>query len=152
MFDRYHTYLLSEVYFQMSTEEGVRNMIMGDFLVRFSSVAMNNMTIEYPSDEERRRRLKDEGYTVGRGSAQGCNCLADSLLQVLMHHKMVRKPLKTASERLWQHEVCVAARKHLCEHSNPSLRLGTFVSDPGEVSGRCPDHICKRKVCLYVCL
>ena len=78
---------------------------------------------EFLSDVERKQHLVVQGYKLGKGSGQGCNCLIDSLLQLLLHHKVVKGPPSTSMPvGRWRSELCEMTRSHLCQHENVALR------------------------------
>lgn len=55
-----------------------------DFVYRFARRCQSNCVYEdFPTDEERKQHLQDDGYTIGRATGHRCNSLIDSLLQSL---------------------------------------------------------------------
>ena len=70
----------------------IRQVLISDLVIRFSNISMEQVVVNYPTDEERRRALQHQGYKVGSGSGQAWNCLSDSLLQLLLHASMIRQP------------------------------------------------------------
>ena len=62
------------------------------------------------------------GYKIGKGSGHNCNCLIDSLLQLLLHHNVVKGPPSGLPVHLWRSELCEMTRSHLCNHDNIVLR------------------------------
>ena len=60
-----------------------------DAVKEFSNVCMRAVVHdEFLSDVERKRHLAVQGYKIGKGSGLGCNCLIDSLLQLLLSQLM----------------------------------------------------------------
>jgi hypothetical protein len=101
----------------------VKACVIEDFVLLCSNLCQKHVVVEnYPSDEKRRRDLVSDGYTIGTGSGHRCNCLADSLLQVLLHYKILNGPSAGVNMARWRHEVCELVRKHLSEHEDVSLR------------------------------
>ena len=76
----------------------------------------------FTSDETRRKDLEKGGFTFGSGSGHGCNCLVDSLLQLLLQYQFLNGPGAGVSMAMWRHEVCELVRKHLCDHEDVRLR------------------------------
>ena len=78
------------------------------------------------SDEQAIARLRDRGYERRFGKLWGRNnCLADSLLQLLVIHRVIHDD--QADGELWRRDACIANRNHLC--ANPVLH-------PRDRSGR----------------
>ena len=102
----------------------MKRFICEDAVKEFSNVCMREVVHEeYLSDYERKRQLVRQGYKVGDGSAVGCNCLIDSLLQLLVFHKVVKgPPCASMSMARWRSEVCEMTRRHLRDHEDRSLR------------------------------
>ena len=77
---------------------------------------------DFMTDIERQQQLADLGYKIGKGSGHNCNCLIDSLLQLLVHHKVVKGPPSGFAVHLWRSELCEMTRSNLCRHDNIGLR------------------------------
>ena len=73
------------------------------------------MVDQYPRDASRRKELFEQGYIVGKSSGHGCNCLADSLLRLLLHEGVLKGPDSTLALEKWRHDMCQQVRKHLNE-------------------------------------
>ena len=63
------------------------------------------MVHQYPSDASRRQELFDQGYTIGNCSGHRCNCLADSLLQLLLRHGVLKGPGGGLAIEKWRHDM-----------------------------------------------
>ena len=99
--------------------------LSGLYIVKeFCNVCMRDVVhIEFMHDIERRQQLVSLGYKIGKGSLQGCNCLIDSLLQLLLHHEVVKGPPCTKmSLTSWRIELCEMTRCHLRQHEKLHLR------------------------------
>ena len=85
-----------------------------------------NVHETFISDAGRVRQLESENFHVGKGEAHGANnaCLADSLLQLLVHHRAITSPAFASgtSDKQWRREACLAVRAHLCNHADVTLR------------------------------
>ena len=86
---------------------------------------------EFLSDYDRKKELGIQGYNLGKASGLGSNCLIDSLLQLLLHHKVVNGPPSTKiSAGRWSRDLCERTRSHLCQHENvvlhPRIRDETY--------------------------
>ena len=102
--------------------EDIQQVIVDDFIVCFTSLCMDLVVFTYPSDKERKRSLQNQGYTFGVGSGYAFNCLSDSLLQLLISHKIIRESRGNGAQARWRHDACEAVRRHLCEQPDESLR------------------------------
>ena len=80
------------------------------------------MVDQYPRDTSRRKELIEQGYIIGKSSGHGCNCLADSLLQLLLHEGVLKGPENTLALEKWRHDMCQQVRKHLNESVDEALR------------------------------
>ena len=76
---------------------------------------------DFPTDDERKQHLQDDGYTIGRATGHRCNSLIDSLLQSLLASDIINGPSADEKPLLWRNEVCELTRKHLCEHADISM-------------------------------
>ena len=67
----------------------------------------------------------DEGLHLGNGEAHGASnsCLADSLLQLLIWHNVIFKPVFDNSnvEKKWRRDAFLAVRANLCNHEEVAL-------------------------------
>ena len=77
---------------------------------------------EYPKDTLRCKELFDQGYIIGNASGHRCNCLSDSLLQLLLHEGVLQGPDNMLALEKWRHELCQQVRKHLTENVNEAFR------------------------------
>ena len=67
----------------------VKQCVIEDVVILFTTLCQKHVVVSsYPSDEIRRKNLVVDGYTFGNGSGHRCNCLTDSLLQLLLHFKL----------------------------------------------------------------
>ena len=80
------------------------------------------MVDQYPRDASRRKELFEQGYIVGKSSGHGCNCLADSLLQLLLHEEVLKSPDNTLALEKWRPDMCQQVRKHLNDNVDEALR------------------------------
>ena len=80
------------------------------------------MVDQDPRDASRRKELFEQGYIVGKSSGHGCNCLADSLLQLLLHEGVLQGPENILALEKWRHELCQKVRKHLNDNVNEAFR------------------------------
>ena len=86
-----------------------------DTIARFKSAAEANADVVVPSNAERLEQLRHEGYEVRRGEVWGeNNCLADSLLQLLVWHGIVDERVNVSPE-VDRRDACAACRTHLCK-------------------------------------
>ena len=80
-------------------------------------------------DGDRLEELKQEGWQWRKGMVWGRgDCLADSLLQLLIHHLVLPAELQwEMCDGRWERDrACEANRRHLCEHEDMGLRPRTF--------------------------
>ena len=75
------------------------------------------MVVAFPSDEKSR----SDGFTFGGLDGVNCNCLTESVLQLLLHNKMIKSPNVDASVTPWKREVSDEARQYLCAHDDERL-------------------------------
>ena len=81
-----------------------------------------NEHVAFPTDEERKEQLESEGWELRKGNVWGRgDCLADSLLQLLIVHGILPEDLN-ANNGLERNEACEAVRAHLCTHAHSDLR------------------------------
>ena len=101
----------------------LKQFLCEDVVREFCNICMRDVVQEdYSTDEQRRQQLVDLGYKIGKGSGHNCNCLIDSLLQLLVHHNVVKGPPSRFPMSVWRNELCEIARSHLCNHDNIALR------------------------------
>ena len=75
----------------------------------------NTGEVVVPSNDERLAQLKRLGYEHRIGKVWGANnCLADSLLQLLVWHGIVDERVNVSPE-VDRRDACAACRTHLCE-------------------------------------
>jgi hypothetical protein len=90
---------------------------------RLVAISMDQAVTNYPSDVERRRELLMSSHLdVIHGDGAGNNCLTDSLLQGLVHQKVIIKPESNCRELEWRRKLCDEVRVHLCFHDDVRLR------------------------------
>ena len=90
---------------------------------RLVSITMAQVVTNYPSDAERRRELLMSSHMdVRHGDGAGNNCLTDSLLQGLVHQKVIIRPESNCRELEWRRKLCDEVRVHLCFHDDVRLR------------------------------
>ena len=80
------------------------------------------MVDNYPRDTTRCKELLEKGYMIGKSSGYRCNCLADSLLQLLLHEGVLQGPENILEVEKWRHELCQQVRKHLNGNANEAFR------------------------------
>ena len=116
-----------------SQEHDLKRVHVEDFVHRFIRRCQTNCVYEdFPSDDERRKVLKEEGYDIRSATGHGCNSLIDSLLQLLLTLNVINGPPADAKAPLWRIEACELARQHLCDHSDVGLHPRQR-SEAGEV-------------------
>ena len=82
-----------------------------------------NVAVAFPTDMERKAQLETEGWELREGSVWGRgDCLADSLLQLLIVHGILPEELNADGGRQERNPACKAVRAHLCGHANLDLR------------------------------
>ena len=59
---------------------------------------------------------------VKHGDGSGNNCLTDSLLQGLVHHKVIISLENNGRDWEWRRRLCDEVRVHLCCHDDVRLR------------------------------
>ena len=78
------------------------------------------------SDIDMQRKLVCEHLHIGKSEQFGINnaCLADSLLQLLMQEHVIDTPVfdNAGAENKWRCNACLAARAHLCNHTDVNLQ------------------------------
>lgn len=90
---------------------------------RLVAISMDQAVTNYPSDVERRQELLMlYDLDVKQGDGSGNNCLTDSLLQGLLHHKVILQPENDCRELQWRRRHCDEVRLHLCFHDDVRLR------------------------------
>ena len=98
-------------------------MCIKDVVSRFVRRCQVNCVYDgFPSDAEYRKSLIEKRFTIGHTSGHNCNSLIDSLLQLLVHHKVVKGPPSGLPVHLWRSGLCEMTRSHLCNHDNIGLR------------------------------
>ena len=91
----------------------------------FCNICIRDVVQEdFMTDVERKQQLVDLGYKIGKGSGHNCNCLIDSLLQLLVHHKVVKGPPSGLPVHLWRSELSEMTRSKLCNHEKMVCALG----------------------------
>ena len=83
---------------------------------KFKLLAVQNRKTTQCTDRRRRVALERDGFAFGRASGDASNCLADSLLQLLVAHGFLRGPISRADSS----RACRANREAL--QSQPELR------------------------------
>ena len=91
-------------------------------MIEITSVSLMQMGLSFPSDAERRLQLMRDGIVLGDIDGLDYNCLFESVLQLLLHNKMLKSPLADIYVSKWKREACEAARTHLCSHEDERLR------------------------------
>ena len=100
-----------------------KGVIIEDCINKFALLCQDAaMVDQYPRDANRRKELFDQGYTIGNCSGHRCNCLADSLLQLLLHHGVLKGPGGSLAIEKWRHDMCQQVRRHLNEHVDEAMR------------------------------
>ena len=68
----------------------VKRCAIEDVVLVFVNLCQRHIVFEhFPSDDTRRKDLEMGGFAFGSGSGHGCNCLVDSLLQLLLQYKIL---------------------------------------------------------------
>ena len=104
-------------------DNSLKGVIIGDCIKQFALFCQGAVMVgQYPKDATRRTQLCDQGYNVGNCSGHGCDCLADSSLQLLLHHGVLEGPGGTVAIEKWRHDMCAKVRRHLNEHGDEAMR------------------------------
>ena len=71
----------------------LKGFVIGDCVKKFALLCQGAVMVDqYLKDATRRKELYDQGYTIRNCSGHGCACLADSLLQLVLHHGVLEGP------------------------------------------------------------
>ena len=96
------------------------------FLVLAESAV--NVPVAFPTDVARVEQLRAEGWELRKGEVWARedglprgDCLADSLLQLLIVHGILPEALN-ANFAVGRDMACAAVRAHLCQHADADLR------------------------------
>ena len=81
-------------------------------------IEMTSMVVSFPSGEERRLQLMQDGIIVGDIDGSDSNSLAESVLRLLLHHKMIHISVADVNVSNWTREACEAVRIYLCPHDD----------------------------------
>ena len=81
-----------------------------------------NVPVAFPTDMARVAQLRAEGWELRRGEVwERGDCLADSLLQLLIVHGILPEELN-ANAAVGRNVACAAVRSHLRQHADADLR------------------------------
>ena len=101
----------------------VNVLVIEDCINMFACLCQDSVMVDnYPRDTIRCKELLEQGYMIGKSSGYRCNCLADSLLQLLLHEGVLQGPENILEVEKWRHELCQQVRKHLNGNSNEAFR------------------------------
>ena len=101
----------------------VKVLVIEDCINNFALLCQASVMVDnYPRDTSRCKELLEKGYMIGKSSGYRCNCLADSLLQLLLHEGVLQGPENILEVEKWRHELCQQVRKHLNGNSNEAFR------------------------------
>ena len=101
----------------------VKVLVIEDCINHFAFLCQDAVMVDqYPRDTSRRKELMEQGYSIGKSSGHGCNCLADYLLQLLLHEGVLKGPENILALEKWRHEWCQKVRKHLNDNVNEAFR------------------------------
>ena len=101
----------------------VKVLVIEDCINNFAFLCQNDVVVDnYPRDTTRCKELLEQGYIIGKSSGYRCNCLADSLLQLLLHEGVLQGPENISALEKWRHELCQKVRKHLNDNVNEAFR------------------------------
>lgn len=93
--------------FATSPNDAVAGVYVEDVVDRVVRLCQGNCLYEgFLSGAERREVLEELGYAIGHASGQGCNCVIDSLLQVLLQVNVNKCPSDDVNVSSWRHEAC----------------------------------------------
>lgn len=94
-----------------------------ELVKRILVISMDQAVINYPSDEVRKKDLfMSDHLEVRHGEGAGNNCLTDSLLQGLVHNKVIVQSETNCKDWEWRRKVCDEVRRHLCSHDDVRFR------------------------------
>lgn len=94
--------------------------ICSDAEHRFLALVQQNVSLVISSDHEKQRQLKDAGFIFGIGEVHDNNdCLADSLLQLLLIHNVVDGAQFNGIHS--RRTACHDCRRHLVYHQDSTL-------------------------------
>ena len=104
-------------------DDNLKQALCEDAVKEFCNTCINDVVAkDSMSDMQRQEQLLDLGYMIGKATGHNCNCLIDSILQLLMYHKVENGPPANFSVQTWRNELCEMTRAHLCKHENVALR------------------------------
>ena len=105
------------------TDDELMKFLCEDVVKEFCNLCIHDVVRQdFMTDMQRRQQLVDLGYKIGIGDGHNCNCLIDSMLQLLVHHKVVKGPPSRLPFHLWRSGLCEMTRSRLCKHDNIGLR------------------------------
>ena len=90
-------------------------------VIEIASLSLSQMVVSFPFDTERCLRLTREAVIIGDHVGFDYNCLSDSLLQLMLQHKMLKQPAGNFNMISWRRDVCDAVRVHLFSHDDERL-------------------------------
>lgn len=68
----------------MCVDENLKRFLCEDVVREFCNMCIRDVVQEdFMCDTQRQEQLVDLGYKIGKGDGHNCNCLIDSLLQLL---------------------------------------------------------------------
>ena len=103
--------------------DAVKVLVIEDCIKTFAFLCQDAVMVDqYPRDTTRCKELHEQGYSIGKSSGHRCNCLADSLLQLLLHEGVLQGPENILALEKWRHELCQKVRKHLNDNVNEAFR------------------------------
>ena len=101
----------------------VKVLVIEDCIKNFTFLCQDDVLVDNdPRDTSRCKELLEQGYIIGKASGYRCNCLADSLLQLLLHEGVLQGPENMSALEKWRHELCQKVRKHLNDNVNEAFR------------------------------
>jgi hypothetical protein len=109
--------------FMKQSSNAVKVLVIEDCIKNFAFLCQDAVMVDqYPRDTSRRKELIEQGYIIGKSSGHGCNCLSDSLLQLLLHEGVLQGLENILALEKWRHELCQEIRKHLNDNVNEAFR------------------------------
>ena len=87
--------------------KAVNVLVIEDCIQIFAFLCQDDVVVDnYPRDTTRCKELLEQGYIIGKSSGYPCNCLAHSLLQLLLHEGVLQGPENISAVEKWRHELC----------------------------------------------
>ena len=106
----------------MCTTDDMRKRLSKQAVIEITSASLMHLVVSFPSDDERRLQLMEDGFIFGDIDGLDYSSLPESLLQLLLYHTMIQMPIVDSNVSKWKREACEAVGDHLCAHDDDQLR------------------------------